>query len=94
MSQKQESPDFSRGECQHLAKRHILILVSNPESLEGRVLDIKELLNFGDRELAEAARRILLKKAFPGRKIVELGSPFTLGRDLEWSWILRILHVA
>jgi hypothetical protein len=75
------------------AKRHVLIVVLNP-SLEGRILDIGELLNFEDRELSETARKIL--EAALG-KVVELRVPFTLGEmgvevDFEDpSWIYAVL---
>jgi hypothetical protein len=80
------------------AKRHILIVVSNPTSLESRISDIRELLNFEDRELAEAARRVLEAAL---EKIVELGVPFILGEigvevDFEdplWSYAVLTLEV-
>lgn len=80
------------------AKRHILIVVSNPTSLESRVLGIRELLNFEDRELAEAARRVLEAAL---EKIVELGVPFILREigvevDFEdplWSYTVLTLEV-
>jgi len=80
------------------AKRHILIVVSNPKSLEGKVSDIRELLNFEDRELAEAARRVLEAAL---EKIVELGIPFILGEilvevdfeDPSWSYAVLTLEI-
>ncbi len=80
------------------AKRYILIVVSNPTSLESRVLDIRKLVNFEDRELAEAARRVLESAL---EKIVELGVPFTLREigvevDFEdplWSYAVLTVEV-